>query len=168
MSKSIASLLYLRQFVLSNVFARIYVYNILAVDFSSCGGYYEITEIIKTGGYSMNTTKIKKGSSRFLKKSENPDEKKYGKYSLMNIKRDFHMNKGLYLLMIPVLLYYIYFRYVPMFGAIIAFNNQFVIGLKFILVFQKRHRLISCNIPFCRNIFTFDFTEQFLWFYCPL
>lgn len=71
----------------------------------------------------MNTTKIKKGSSRFLKKSENPDEKKYGKYSLMNIKRDFHMNKGLYLLMIPVLLYYIYFRYVPMFGAIIAFKD---------------------------------------------
>lgn len=50
-------------------------------------------------------------------------EKHHGKYSAENIKSDFYRNKSLYLLMIPVLLYYIYFRYVPMFGAIIAFKD---------------------------------------------
>ena len=38
-------------------------------------------------------------------------------------KRDFQMNKGLYLLIIPVLAYFIIFNYIPMGGLVIAFEN---------------------------------------------
>lgn len=37
--------------------------------------------------------------------------------------RDFLMNKYLYLMMIPVLAYYVIFHYTPMYGAIIAFKD---------------------------------------------
>lgn len=37
--------------------------------------------------------------------------------------RDFLLNKYLYLMMLPVLVYYIVFHYVPMYGAVIAFKN---------------------------------------------
>ncbi|MGB8454260.1 MAG: ABC transporter permease subunit [Anaerocolumna sp.] len=39
------------------------------------------------------------------------------------IKRDFRKNYTLYLLVIPVLLFYLLFSYKPMYGAIIAFKN---------------------------------------------
>ncbi len=39
------------------------------------------------------------------------------------IKKDFKLNKSLYLLMVPVLAYYIIWHYVPMYGALIAFKN---------------------------------------------
>lgn len=39
------------------------------------------------------------------------------------IKSDFKINKSLYLLLLPVLVYYIVFCYGPMYGAIIAFKN---------------------------------------------
>ncbi len=39
------------------------------------------------------------------------------------IKKDFKVNKSLYMLMIPGLLFYIIFHYVPMYGALIAFKN---------------------------------------------
>ena len=39
------------------------------------------------------------------------------------IKKDFKLNKSLYLLMLPVLAYYIIWHYVPMYGALIAFKN---------------------------------------------
>lgn len=45
--------------------------------------------------------------------------KAYGKM----LKSDFRTNKMIYLLAIPVLLYYIVFHYVPMYGASIAFKN---------------------------------------------
>lgn len=45
------------------------------------------------------------------------------KYSLENIRRDMKKNYSIYLLIIPVLLFYIYFCYVPMYGAIIAFKD---------------------------------------------
>ena len=38
-------------------------------------------------------------------------------------KSDFTRNKGLYLLFVPVLVYYIIFQYCPMFGLTIAFKN---------------------------------------------
>lgn len=38
-------------------------------------------------------------------------------------KRDFKLNKLLYIMMIPVLVYYIIFHYAPMYGAIIAFKD---------------------------------------------
>ncbi|MDF2925629.1 MAG: sugar transporter permease [Paenibacillaceae bacterium] len=37
--------------------------------------------------------------------------------------RDFSLNKLLYLMMVPVLVYYIIFHYAPMYGAIIAFKD---------------------------------------------
>ncbi|MFB9326122.1 ABC transporter permease [Paenibacillus aurantiacus] len=37
--------------------------------------------------------------------------------------RDFLLNKYLYLMMLPVIAYYIIFHYVPMYGAVIAFKN---------------------------------------------
>lgn len=48
---------------------------------------------------------------------------KHRQYSVKNIVKDFRRNKTLYFLMIPVILFYFYFRYVPMYGAIIAFKD---------------------------------------------
>lgn len=42
---------------------------------------------------------------------------------VIRFKRDFLLNKGLYLIMLPVLAYYIIFHYGPMYGAIIAFKD---------------------------------------------
>lgn len=39
------------------------------------------------------------------------------------IKNDFRINKSLYLLFLPVLIYYLIFHYGPMYGAIIAFKD---------------------------------------------
>ncbi len=39
------------------------------------------------------------------------------------IKKDFKKNKTLYLLVLPVILYYFIFKYVPMYGAMIAFKD---------------------------------------------
>lgn len=39
------------------------------------------------------------------------------------LARDFALNKLLYLMMVPVLLYYFVFHYAPMYGAIIAFKD---------------------------------------------
>lgn len=39
------------------------------------------------------------------------------------IKKDFKRNKALYLLVLPVILYYFVFKYVPMYGAMIAFKD---------------------------------------------
>lgn len=39
------------------------------------------------------------------------------------IRKDFKLNKQLYLLVLPVLAYYILFHYKPMYGAMIAFKN---------------------------------------------
>lgn len=37
--------------------------------------------------------------------------------------KDFLLNKSLYLMMLPVLIYYAVFHYAPMYGAIIAFKD---------------------------------------------
>ncbi|MBP1963621.1 ABC transporter permease [Paenibacillus aceris] len=41
----------------------------------------------------------------------------------VRFKRDFVLNKYLYLMMVPVLVYYIIFHYAPMYGALIAFKE---------------------------------------------
>ncbi|MBA2944004.1 sugar ABC transporter permease [Paenibacillus sp. CGMCC 1.16610] len=41
----------------------------------------------------------------------------------VRFKRDFLLNKYLYLMMVPVLAYYIVFHYAPMYGALIAFKE---------------------------------------------
>ncbi|MDC7288420.1 ABC transporter permease subunit [Blautia schinkii] len=48
---------------------------------------------------------------------------KRNKYSANAIKVDWKRNKSLYLLAIPVLLFYLLFMYKPMYGALIAFQN---------------------------------------------
>lgn len=42
---------------------------------------------------------------------------------IRRLKKDFKRYKGLYLLVFPVVLYYLIFRYAPMGGAVIAFQN---------------------------------------------
>ncbi|HZK26747.1 MAG TPA: ABC transporter permease subunit [Thermoclostridium sp.] len=42
---------------------------------------------------------------------------------LTRLKKDFNKNKGLYLLALPVLAYYLIFKYGPMFGVSIAFKD---------------------------------------------
>ena len=39
------------------------------------------------------------------------------------VKKDFKINKGLYLLIVPVVIFYLVFHYKPMYGAIIAFKD---------------------------------------------
>lgn len=39
------------------------------------------------------------------------------------LKKDLRVNKGIYLLLIPVIVYYLVFHYVPMYGALIAFKD---------------------------------------------
>lgn len=42
---------------------------------------------------------------------------------LAEIKRDFSLNKAVYLMFVPVLVYYVLFHYLPMYGTIIAFKD---------------------------------------------
>ena len=52
------------------------------------------------------------------------NEKKLQKPTLSyQLKRDWIRNRSLYILVIPVLLFYILFHYKPMYGAIIAFKD---------------------------------------------
>lgn len=47
----------------------------------------------------------------------------YKESRIQTIKADFRKNRTIYLLLIPVVLYYIMFHYIPMYGAVIAFQN---------------------------------------------
>lgn len=42
---------------------------------------------------------------------------------LLSFKKDYKVNKSLYIMLLPVLLYYIIFAYFPMYGVIIAFQD---------------------------------------------
>ncbi|MBU3110150.1 hypothetical protein [Clostridium lacusfryxellense] len=42
---------------------------------------------------------------------------------LKEVKKDFKLNKGLYLLIVPVVIFYLVFHYKPMYGAIIVFKD---------------------------------------------
>lgn len=46
-----------------------------------------------------------------------------GKQKRVSWRHDFKMNKGLYLLTIPIVLFFLIFNYVPMFGLVIAFED---------------------------------------------
>lgn len=55
---------------------------------------------------------------------KSPKISKSGNDSLwIRTKKDFRLNKSLYLILIPVLLFYIIFHYAPMYGALIAFKE---------------------------------------------
>lgn len=49
--------------------------------------------------------------------------KKVRKYSLPSIRKDFKQNKILFLMVLPLVLFYIIFHYMPMGGLIMAFQN---------------------------------------------
>ena len=49
--------------------------------------------------------------------------KKKRKFTVQAIKKDMKKNYSIYLLLVPVLIYYILFNYAPMYGAIIAFKR---------------------------------------------
>lgn len=50
-------------------------------------------------------------------------KKKVRKFSPANIKKDFFKNKELYFMFLPVLAFYVIFKYGSMFGLLIAFKN---------------------------------------------
>ncbi len=41
----------------------------------------------------------------------------------LTVKNDFHINKSLYIMVLPAILFFILFSYLPMYGAIIAFKD---------------------------------------------
>lgn len=56
--------------------------------------------------------------------AQNPKKiRNYRKYSLGVLGRDMRANKFIYIMVLPVIAYYIIFHYVPMYGAIIAFKD---------------------------------------------
>ncbi|RIX51191.1 sugar ABC transporter permease [Paenibacillus nanensis] len=83
--------------------------------------------------------------------------------------RDFLMNKYLYLMMVPVLVYYIIFHYAPMYGAVIAFKNYAPIkgilgsdwvGLKHFADFFNSYyfeRILSNTLLISLNSLIFEF-----------
>lgn len=58
-----------------------------------------------------------------MKKNTNKEIKKYEVSRAAMIKSDFKKNKSLYLIILPMLIYYIVFHYGPMYGALIAFKD---------------------------------------------
>lgn len=44
-------------------------------------------------------------------------------YRIEEIKKDYKVNKSLYLLLVPVIAYYVIFAYFPLYGALIAFKD---------------------------------------------
>ena len=59
----------------------------------------------------------------FLNKRKNYDKTQKKLTGKSVIARDFKINKSLYLMVLPVIIFYFVFHYMPMYGAIIAFKN---------------------------------------------
>ena len=74
------------------------------------------------------------------------------------IKNDLRRNKSIYIMAIPVLLFYLIFCYMPMYGAIIAFKDfkpslgimgsEFV-GFKHLLIFSPPPPFFRCSRTLC-------------------
>ena len=89
------------------------------------------------------------------------------------IKSDFKRNKVLYLIILPVLIYFILFRYLPMYGATIAFKDftpmkgiagsEFV-GLKHFFKFFKSFYFFRV----LKNTFTLSFLQILFGFPIPI
>ena len=56
-------------------------------------------------------------------KTDIVSKRKNHKYSRENIKKDISRNRELYLIMIPVVVFYFIFSYMPMYGVLIAFQD---------------------------------------------
>ena len=60
---------------------------------------------------------------KYMESRKSLGEKKQRKFTAQAIKKDMKKNYSIYLLLLPVLVYYILFNYAPMYGAIIAFKR---------------------------------------------
>lgn len=92
---------------------------------------------------------------------------------LVRLKKDFSMNKELYLLVLPVLAYYLIFKYGPMFGLFIAFKDYtpgkgFIdskwVGLKHFAAFLNDYYFIRV----LRNTVVISFTSLIFSFPVPI
>lgn len=89
------------------------------------------------------------------------------------LKKDFMMNKYLYFLAIPIILYYILFHYKPMYGTIIAFKNfspaKGIMGSKWV-GFKHFKDFFSSTyfIRILKNTLTISITELLWGFPAPI
>lgn len=103
----------------------------------------------------FNKTKINMSSSKISRKGI--------------IANDFRRNRTLYLMFLPVLIYYILFHYYPMYGAIIAFENYIPtkgitgsewVGLKFFKEFFQSYyfgRILRNTLTISVSTLVFSF-----------
>lgn len=101
-----------------------------------------------------------KAKARTKLKSNDP----FGK----RVKVDWRRNKGIYMLLIPVIAFYIIFKYLPMYGASIAFQDyvptlgisgsewigfehfiDFFTGRKFFVILRNTLAISVCSLVFC-------------------
>ncbi len=88
-------------------------------------------------------------------------------------KKDFRVNKAIYLLLIPVILYYLIFSYGPMYGALIAFKDYTpkagVMGSPWV---GLRHFISFFNTPsffgILRNTLNISFSSLIFGFPAPI
>ena len=99
---------------------------------------------------------------------------------LLELKRDWRMNKGLYFLIFPIVVYLIIFNYVPMAGIVLGFerftpkNGVYMsewVGLKhfvtffssvfFVRVLKNTLIVLACVIVVGVCIWMFDYVAQF-------
>lgn len=88
-------------------------------------------------------------------------------------KKDFKVNKAIYLLLIPVILYYLIFSYGPMYGALIAFKDYTpkagVMGSPWV---GLRHFISFFNTPsffgILRNTLNISFSSLIFGFPAPI
>jgi putative aldouronate transport system permease protein len=78
-------------------------------------------QTLKLFSSAENKIKVSGGSMLSKSKVKLAGQNKYT--FRQRVKRDFVLNKSLYLMIIPVVLYYVLFCYKPLYGVIIAFKN---------------------------------------------
>ena len=62
-------------------------------------------------------------TSLFVGRRIHAVDKKVKRSFFLALKRDFKRNYNLYIMISPVIIFYLIFNYKPMYGAIIAFKN---------------------------------------------
>lgn len=89
------------------------------------------------------------------------------------VVRDFAINKSLYLMLFPVLIYFIIFKYIPMYGAMIAFKDYSpalgVTGSPWVGFAHFRSFFESNNfVSLCVNTFRISFASLVFGFPVPI
>lgn len=106
----------------------------------------------------------------FIVKNNN---RRYQKSFLERAKKDIILNKNVYLLALPIILYYIIFHYLPMFGVIIAFQDytpgSSFLGNKWV---GFKHFINFLTGPFAwrtiRNTFLLSILDVLFYFPAPI